>query len=67
MQVVIAVVPLDRLRESPEKTELIVRGEKKVGHINATMMPYGAHAILSMEIPKRRPQGRVLVPEAYKQ
>lgn len=63
MRVVIAVIPLDRLRESPEKTELIVQGKKRVGITDANMLDNGTHAVLSMEIPARPFKGRVILPK----
>ena len=61
MRVVLGTKIVDYIKESPEKAELITYGTLYVGSLGVSMLDNGVDALFSMEIPRRRPQGRVVI------
>ena len=61
MRVILGTKVVDNIKESPEKEELITYGTLYVGSLGVAMLDNGADALFSMEIPARRPQGRVVI------
>ena len=68
MRVVLGTKIVDHIKESEHKHKLIVEGAVFLGTLGVEMLDNGADALFSMEIPRRKPQGRVVISKkTYKQ